>query len=163
MSFEVQVPTLQAMADRVGEGLRMHPWLVAERGDAVVGYAYGSVHRARAAYRWSVEVSVYVAAGAQRQGIGRLLYERLLAVVRLQGFHMAYAGITLPNPRSVALHESVGFTPVGVFPHAGHKHGTWHDVGWWYLALNAEADHPADPTPLAAIPDLTLADFTRCE
>src|SRR5205823_3664575 len=101
-----------------------------------------SRHSARAAYRWSVNASVYIDASQWRRGIGRGLYRSLFAILAAQGYVNAYAGITLPNPSSVGLHEAVGFTPVGVYRSVGYKFGRWHNVGWWELALR---DRPADP------------------
>jgi L-amino acid N-acyltransferase YncA len=119
VSFEVQVPSASEMATRIQEITTMFPWLVAERASEILGYAYASKHRERPAYQWSADVTVYVAAAAQRQGVGRQLYGQLLAILRRQGFRMAYAGITLPNPASVGLHEAMGFTPLGVFRNVG--------------------------------------------
>jgi phosphinothricin acetyltransferase len=88
---------------------------------------------------------VYVDEAYRRRGIARALYASLLALVRLQGFYSAHAGITLPNPASVALHEGFGFAPIGVYRAVGFKQGAWHDVGWWQLALRAAVDAPAEP------------------
>ena len=95
-----------------------------------MGYAYGSMHRERAAYRWSVETSAYVDPGAQRTGIGRALYRALFEALARKGFCNALAGIALPNEPSVAFHRSVGFEPIGVFTKVGRKFGAWHDVAW---------------------------------
>jgi len=149
-SFEEQAPDAAEMERRVRATLPTHPWLVAVEGDEerVVGYAYAGPVRSRPAYRWSVEVSVYVEAGARRRGVGRRLCGALLGVLETQGFCRAYAGITLPNPPSVALHEALGFRPVGTYRRVGFKHGAWHDVGWWQRSL-AEADEPAEPRSVA--------------
>src|SRR5579862_9520011 len=118
-SFELDPPTADAMRARIAAYLEHAPWLVCERDGGVAGYAYASKHRERLAYQWDVEVSVYVHERARRLGIGRGLYASLLKLLVLQGFFNAYAGITLPNRDSVALHESMGFTPVGVYSGAG--------------------------------------------
>jgi len=97
-----------------------------------------------------VEVSVYVAESDRRSGVGRALYTSLIECLRLQGFYNAYAGITLPNPASVALHENLGFQPVGVYKDVGFKLGQWHSVGWWSLAL--QDDSP--PTPPMTLTDI---------
>jgi phosphinothricin acetyltransferase len=143
ISFEVEAPDAAEMAARIDHKLPRFPWLVAEEGGAVIGYAYAGLHRERAAYAWSVEVSVYVADTARRRGVARRLYETLFGLLRRQGFRTAYAGITLPNPASVGFHEAMGFTPVGVYRNVGWKHGRWHDVGWWELPLGDDA--PAVP------------------
>jgi len=134
-SFETEVPSVDEIRRRIEAILPTHPWLVDDAADGVTGYAYASPHRARAAYRWAVEVSVYVDGRARRRGVARTLYEALLERLRAQGFALALAGITLPNAASVGFHESFGFRPVGVFPALGFKHGAWHDVGWWTLRL----------------------------
>lgn len=150
--FELAPPDEAEMARRIAEVGAAYPWLVAETdaGD-VVGYAYGTRHRARLAYQWCTEVSVYIREGNQRGGVGRRLYEPLLALLRLQGFVNAYAVITLPNPASVAFHEALGFAPVTVFRAVGHKLGAWHDVGWYLRVLQP---HPPVPSPPLAIADL---------
>jgi phosphinothricin acetyltransferase len=142
-SFEERAPDAAELAERM-EG--SHAWLVAEEEDEVVGFAYACPHRSRAAYRWSVDVSVYVAAGHQGEGHGRRLYEALFADLRERGFRVACAGITLPNEASVALHGRLGFEPVGVYRGIGWKAGAWRDVGWWQLELSPGAeDPPAEP------------------
>jgi L-amino acid N-acyltransferase YncA len=121
------------------------PWLVAEDDGGIVGYAYCSSYRTRPAYRWSVESSVYVRDNRQGQGIGRLLYARLLNEVRGLGYLIVQAGIAMPNEASVALHEAFGFRPVGVHTNIGNKFGSWHDVAWWQLQLADLPEHPAEP------------------
>lgn len=123
------------MRARIERTLPAYPWLVYERQGEVLGYAYGSRHAERAAYRWSADVSVYVRDDARRMGIGRALYSALLPLLCELGYHQAFAGITLPNAASVGLHQALGFTPVGMFRNVGYKLGTWHDVGWWQMAL----------------------------
>src|SRR4051812_47636168 len=132
------------MAGRMLEQPRL-PWLVASRDGAVVGYAYASRHRARRAYRWSVEVSVYLRESEQGRGTGRALYDELLDVLRGLGYVRALAGITLPNEQSVGLHEAMGFEPIGIFRGVGFKHGQWHDVGWWQLSLCDPTAAPEEP------------------
>lgn len=143
-SFEEMVPDVAEIARRMLAEPRL-PWLVACEADRVVGYAYASHHRARHAYRWSVDFSVYLDASAHRRGIGRLLYERLMQEVRTLGYVTAYAGIALPNDASVGLHEALGFVPVGVFRSVGYKHGAWRDVGWWQLPLTEPPSNPEEP------------------
>ncbi|MGH6619425.1 MAG: arsinothricin resistance N-acetyltransferase ArsN1 family B [Alphaproteobacteria bacterium] len=135
ISFEEVPPTVEEMAERVETTLRSYPYLVAENGGHVVGFAYASQHRARAAYRRSVDVTVYVAEHARGAGVGRALYGDLLPMLAERGFHAAFGGIALPNPGSVALHEAMGFEHVGVYREVGFKLGRWHDVGWWQRLL----------------------------
>jgi len=146
ISFEVEPPTYVEMHERIATTLRRLPWLVCERQGEVLGYVYASPHRARAAYQWSVDVSVYIQAKARRTGMGRALYHALFQLLSLQGFYQCFAGITLPNPASVGLHEALGFQPVGVYQAVGYKLGGWHDVGWWQRALQPRPSLPTPPT-----------------
>jgi L-amino acid N-acyltransferase YncA len=148
ISFEERAPSPDQLAERIERFQRSHLWLVAEDDDQLVGYAYACPHRERAAYRWAAEVSVYIDRERHRRGYGRALYGELLPQLAAQGFHLALAGVTLPNDASVALHESLGFTPVGVYRRIGYKLGSWWDVGWWQLSLR-EPDGdgpPAEPS-----------------
>lgn len=155
ISFEIDPPDGAEMARRVESiGVRF-PWLAFEDGGATHGYAYASPHRARPAYQWSAEVSAYVHENARRRGVARALYTSLFAVLRLLGYCNAYAGITLPNPASVGLHEALGFRRVGVFHDVGYKLGRWHDVGWWERPLGDRVEHPDPPRSMG---DVTRAD-----
>jgi L-amino acid N-acyltransferase YncA len=145
VSFETHAPTAQEMSDRIAKILRTHPWLVYENEGKVLGYAYASPHRERAAYRWAVDVSAYVREGHRRLGVGRSLYRSLLALLQLQGFYRALAGITLPNPGSIGLHQAMGFQPLGTYQNIGYKCGRWHDVMWFQLALRDCNGVPEDP------------------
>jgi L-amino acid N-acyltransferase YncA len=151
ISFEVSAPDREEMARRIVGVTASYPWLVCEVGGQVAGYAYATRHRERAAYRWSVDTSVYVSQTHWRSGIGRGLYVSLFRILAAQGYFNAYAGITLPNPASVALHEAVGFKPVGTYQRAGHKFGAWHDVAWWQMALREHEAAPAEPLDLANV------------
>jgi len=147
-SFEERAPTTEEMAERMRATLARTPWLVAEQDGTVVGYAYAGPHQQRPGYRWSVNISVYVAPRHSRRGIGRRLYDELLSILRRQGFVNAYAGITLPNAASVGLHESMGFVTVAVYPRVGFKFGRWHDTTWLHLRLVEEDTPPVgDPMP----------------
>ena len=144
-SFEMIPPDAVEMLARMQQTTKTHPWLVCEKDGAVIGYAYAGGHSARAAYVWSVNVTVYIAQSAQRSGVGRALYAALFDLLRRQGFYNAYAGITLPNAGSVGLHEAMGFRLVGIYEAVGYKFGAWRDVGWWHLPLQAK---PAGEPPL---------------
>jgi L-amino acid N-acyltransferase YncA len=151
VSFETEPPSVEEMERRISTTLTLHPWLVCDDARHVLGYAYASKHRERAAYRWSVDVSVYVREGRRGAGLGRALYTTLFAILRLQGFIRALAGITLPNAGSVGLHTSMGFEPVGVYRAIGFKCGQWHDVAWWQLALQSHEGEPAEPLELGRV------------
>ncbi len=150
ISFEEAAPTGNEMADRMRRVLARLPWLVAEdESGVVVGYAYASPHRERAAYRWSVDISVYIDPAWQRRGIGRLLYDDLLEWLRGHGFVNVYAGVSLPNPGSVALHEAIGMRRIGVYERVGYKLGEWRDVAWFGMRLSEPTtDPPAEPTSI---------------
>jgi phosphinothricin acetyltransferase len=145
ISFEERPPTEHELAARMERYTQTHPWLIAEDRDSVLGFAYGAPHRERAAYRWAVDVSVYVDGDERRRGLGRALYTMLLEQLEAQGFHVACAGITLPNDASVAIHELLGFELVGIYRGIGYKFGAWHDVGWWQLQLIAHGEQPPAP------------------
>jgi phosphinothricin acetyltransferase len=151
ISFEVTPPTADEMRGQMQDTLRRFPWLVVEDEGGVTGYAYGTTHRTREAYQWSVDVAVYVREGSHRRGVGRQLYSRLFPMLVEQGFVNAYAGITLPNEKSVGLHEAFGFSPIGIYRRVGYKLGGWHDVGWWHLELQPLPAAPQPPIPHSVI------------
>lgn len=153
ISFELVPPGPEEMAQRMTAVLERTPWLVCEC-DGIAGYAYATAHRERAAYQWSVDVSAYVRRNMHRRGIGRALYASLFAVLQLQGFRNAYAGITLPNPASEGMHRAMGFTRVGVYRQVGYKAGAWHDVEWLERPL---APHIVDPPPPTPLPQLAVS------
>ncbi len=156
VSFEVVPPPAAEMAGRIGKITGRFPWLVAEENGAVAGYAYASPHRDRAAYRWSADVTVYIHERFRRRGVGRALYTSLFALLRLQGYFKAYAGITVPNAGSTGLHEAMGFELVGIYRDVGYKTGVWRDVGWWGLTLQPPAKAPSEPRifpEIAALPE----------
>jgi phosphinothricin acetyltransferase len=141
-SFELTPPDAAEMKRRVSTVLSQYSWLVCETSGTVVGYVYATIHRERAAYRWSVDVAAYVRPDAHRRGIARALYSALFEILALQGYRNAYAGVTLPNPASVAMHEAMGFVRVGIYHQVGYKFGAWHDVAWFEKQL---AEHVVDP------------------
>jgi phosphinothricin acetyltransferase len=122
-----------------------YPWLVAQDCGEIVGLAYAGPWKAREAYGWSAESTVYVANGQHRRGIGRLLYDRLLTTLDAQGYRSTMGVIALPNQASVALHEASGFRHAGTLAAVGFKHGRWCDVGFWQRLSPGAADRPAGP------------------
>lgn len=147
-SFEEVAPDAAEMGRRIRETLTHTPWLVAEAEGRVVGYAYAGLHRQRAGYRWSVDVSAYIHADWQGKRVGRTLYDALLPMLLSQGFVNVYAGIALPNPASVSLHESIGMRRIGVYERVGWKFGAWHDVAWFGMRIGEPSEPPAEPIPL---------------
>lgn len=167
VSFEEAAPAVDEMERRIRAVTATYPWLLAvdfeglvneggpqldraqSGGGIVAGYVYASRHRERAAYRWSVEVTAYLHAAYRRLGIGTVLYRALFAILASQGFHRAYAGITLPNPASVGLHESLGFQQIALYREVGFKSGAWRDVSWWELPIGEPTSaEPSDPRPV---------------
>jgi phosphinothricin acetyltransferase len=145
VSFEIVPPDSAEMSGRIDKISRRFPWLVAEEDGAIAGYAYASPHRERAAYRWATDVTVYIHERFRRRGVARALYTSLFALLRLQGYCKAYAGITVPNPGSTGLHAAMGFELVGIYRGEGYKAGSWHDVSWWELTLQKPAGPPPEP------------------
>lgn len=145
ISFELEAPTVDAMRARIVSTLERLPWLVSvDENGKVDGYVYASKHRERAAYQWSVDVTAYVRSDSRGRGIGKGLYKALFKELKALGYTQAFAGIALPNIASVALHESIGFEPIGVYRKVGFKLDTWHDVGWWQCAIQ-ELAQPYPP------------------
>lgn len=149
ITFEEEAPSAADMEGRIAKVGASYPWLVAEEDGEVLGYAYASKHRERAAYRWSLETSIYIERESRGRGLGCALYGALIPILREMGIESLYGGITLPNPRSVAIHARFGFEPLCTFARVGFKRGAWHDVGWMALRLRgAEAAGAAPQEPI---------------
>ncbi|MFI5186520.1 MAG: GNAT family N-acetyltransferase [Chitinophagales bacterium] len=144
-TFETEVPTVAAFKERIDTYLQNWPWLVCEVNEVIAGYAYGAKHRERLAYQWSLESSVYIHDDYQRAGVAKALYTALIDILKLQGFRNLYAVINLPNDKSVAFHEHMGFEYFATYKNAGYKLGRWKNVGWWQLQLNEYSIDPAPP------------------
>ena len=145
ISFEEEAPDAADIKRRME--FPLHPWLVAEEGERLLGYASSSAYHRRRAYRWTVETSVYLAAEVQGRGLGRQLLSRLLELITAQGYVTAIAAIALPNPVSVALHERLGFARAGLYRGVGFKLGEWTDVGLWQRDLAPRTRAPEEPRP----------------
>ena len=135
ISFESNPPDAAEMGKRIKTALQSYAWLVAEIEGIVVGYAYGSQHRSREAYQTSCDVAVYVDPRFAGQGVGRLLYQSLFLQLKARNLHASFAGIALPNDASIGLHQSTGFTSIGVYREVGRKLGAWRDVQWFQRLL----------------------------
>jgi len=143
VSFETEVPSVEDFTQRIMGNQESCPWLVYESGGLIAGYAYASKHRDRAAYQWSLESSVYVNEGFRQQGIATKLYQTLFQILKYQGCRNLYAGITLPNEKSVNFHQKMGFNKIADYKNIGYKFNSWHAVGWYELQLNDYSDAPA--------------------
>jgi L-amino acid N-acyltransferase YncA len=150
-TFETELPGVDAMRERMLTRLRHYPWIVWEENGRVLAYAYASRFRERAAYDWIAETSIYVHADARRRGIARRLYGALLDAMRLQGINQAVGVITLPGTSSVTMHESMGFTPAGVWRSSGYKLDAWWDVGVWQLELQSPENPPRSVVSFAQL------------
>lgn len=150
VSFEEIAPGHEEMAKRIaGDGSGLHPWLVAEIDGRVLGYASSANFRSRPAYRWTVETGVYLAPQAQGRGLGRELMERMLDLLTRQNFTGVVAGITLPNPASIALHEKLGFTPCATYRETGFKLGHWRTVQVFARDLAPRLNPPLELRPFS--------------
>jgi L-amino acid N-acyltransferase YncA len=151
-SLEERAPDENEIARRIEQISPRYPWLVAEQDGTVIGYAYGSAHRERAAYRWAAEATVYIDRANHRRGVASALYGALFELLGRQGLQVVCAGITLPNDASVGLHEAFGFELIGIYRRIGWKFGQWRDVGWWQLELAPRsAQSPREPGPPARL------------
>ncbi len=142
-TFEYELPSPEEFAGRITETLKSHPYLVAEEG-RLLGYAYAHRFQARDAYQWGAELSIYLDRAATGRGLGRTLYERLIAILAKQEVRTVYGCVTTPNVPSEKLHERLGFRKVAHFARAGYKNGNWHDVIWFAKAIAAYDE----PSPL---------------
>lgn len=151
ITFEYEVPTAAEFSERIQTITNEYPWLVCLQNNQIVGYAYAHKHRNRTAYNWSTESTIYIAEGAHRKGIARILYDTLFAILKLQGYVNVYAGVLVPNEKSEGLHAAMGFKEIGNFTKIGYKLGKWHDVKWFELHL---IEHPDTPTPLKTLQEI---------
>lgn len=149
-TFELEPPELGVFRERVLKTLENYPWLVFEEQGIIKGYCYAGPHRSRPAYQWSVESSVYIDKLYQGQSIGKRLYEKMLSLLKKQGFANVYAGITLPNDPSVAFHRSFGFQKIGTYEKVGYKMDQWRDVAWFVLRLTEDSS-PKPPIPFSKL------------
>ena len=145
ISFETEIPPLDQFEKRIEKCLQKYPWLVCTIDELISCYVYASIHREREAYQWTCECSVYVRSQYRGRGIGKIMYDTLFHILRMQGFKNVYAGITLPNEASIKLHEKCGFERFATYENIGYKLGGWKTVGWWRLQINDYDQKPAPP------------------
>ncbi|HEX6191262.1 MAG TPA: GNAT family N-acetyltransferase [Chitinophagaceae bacterium] len=161
LTFETEVPGEKDFAERINSYLQNWPWLVCELDGKIAGYAYASRYRERTAYQWSVECSVYIHDEHLRSGVASELYTTLFAFLQYQGYNNVYAVINLPNDRSVAFHEKIGFTYFATYENVGYKLGKWKNVGWWQLKLNEYINEPPAPIPFSMVPITIIQKLLR--
>ena len=150
-SFETEVPGTEIFWQRVSKVLSDTPWLVCEWDGKIVGYAYASQHRSRAAYDWSRELSVYVHPDFRKRNIATALYQTTIDILRLQGYCNVLAGITLPNPKSETFHQNFGFETIGIYKKVGYKFGAWRDTHWLQLFIGDPEQGAPELKPLNRI------------
>ena len=153
VTFETVVPSVLEFNKRVRGVIENFPWLVCEINGENVGYAYASKHRERAAYQWSVDVTIYINPQYHRKHIATALYTALIEILKIQGYYSAYAGVSLPNLKSEGFHESFGFKSVGVFHNVGYKFDEWRDVKWYELTISEYPKNPAKTITINEIKD----------
>lgn len=152
ITFAAVAPAAEDYAVRMADD--RFPFLVAEEAGRVTGFVYAAPFRQKEAYRWDVELTIYLAPGFEGRGAGAALMAECLRILAAQGYLNAYSCITLPNERSVGLHRRFGFRELGVFPKTGHKLGEWHDVIWMGKALGDFSQAPGEPLPVSTLPEL---------
>jgi phosphinothricin acetyltransferase len=153
ITFEYEVPSLDEFTKRLSIIARHYPVLVCEVDGAIVAYCYGSTHRVKTAYQWSVESTIYVAEAYHHKGIAAIMYTCLFDILRLQGFINVYAGVSVPKGQSDRFHHKYGFKELCTFEKIGYKHGLWHDLKWFEYILSERIDNPPAPIPISKIQD----------
>lgn len=153
ITFEYDVPSIEEFTKRVEDVYETYPYLVCEINNQIAGFAYAHRHMQRDAYKWNVELSIYLSSTAQGKGIGTALYTALLELLKKQNLQKAISCITLPNDKSMALHKKFGFTEMGLFHQAGYKCDAWHDVIWLSKDLNNHEINPNDWIVIEEIPE----------
>lgn len=152
VTFEYELPTEQAFAERIAGIAADYPYLVWEEDGEPVGYAYAHRHAERAAYQWGAELSIYLDRDHTSCGMGKVLYEILMELLKLQGVRTVYGCVTVPNERSEGLHETMGFRRIGVFRGTGYKSGAWRDVAWFEKQILSGEE---EPTPIRSFSEVS--------
>jgi phosphinothricin acetyltransferase len=147
VSFEIIPPTAEEMRLRIRQTLSIATWLVYEIDGEIAGFAYGTRHRPREAFRWSADVAIYLDERFHKRGVGQALYSQLIRMLTEMGYYNVYAGIVMSNPASIKFHENFGFKLVSVYRSIGFKLGQWHDLGWWHLKLREPVGVPEEIRP----------------
>ena len=149
ITFEYELPSVRAFAQRISDTLEGYPYLVCEEAGEAIGYAYAHRHQERAAYQWNAELSVYLDRTHLSKGLGTKLYQALIELLLLQNVKTVYGCVTIPNEKSEALHASMGFRRIGTFRSTGYKNGSWRDVCWFEKQI---APYENEPQPLRLLP-----------
>ena len=142
ITFEYTVPTLEEFRERIRKTLTKYPYLVAVQEAEILGYAYASEFKNRAAYDWAVETTIYVKQDSRKSGVGKKLYQALEEVLKRQNICNLYACIAYPNPGSIGFHEHLGYQTIGHFSKCGYKFETWYDMIWMEKMIGEHDQHP---------------------
>ena len=161
ITFEYTLPDVSAFSDRIRQVTAIYPWLVYEENGQIWGYTYAHRQMEREAYQWNAELTVYLDQRYTSRGIGKQLYSVLLTLLKHMGIQTVYAGVTLPNEKSVGLHKSLGFRMTGIYYRTGYKCGKWHDVAWFEKALSVGYPTPQPILPLPEADPEKLKMFLR--
>ena len=145
VSFELEAPDVEEFRQRIHDISAQFPYLVGEVQGQILGYVYCHPYRERLAYQWAVEVTIYLAPAGQGKGLGRVLYEAMENILRLQGIAMLYSCITVGNDHSIKMHEALGYRLIGTFTNSGYKNGQWLDTVWLEKQLQ---ECPSEPAPI---------------
>ena len=156
ISFEITAPSLSEFEGRIENILKGYPYVVCERDGVLIGYAYAQRQRAREAYDWNAELSVYVDEKYHGRGIGKALYNAVMDVLKLQNMKTVYGAVAIPNERSNRLHESLGFSVLGIFHKTGFKHGKWHDVMWFEKKIG---EYDVNPSKVKTLGELDTVEL----
>lgn len=151
ITFEYEVPSLEEFTLRVKKISSRYPYLVAEENEKIVGYAYASKFKERAAYDWAVETSIYIDESKKNKGIGKLLYQTLEEKLKVQNVTNLCACISYPNPGSICFHESFGYKTVAHFHQCGYKFHSWYDMIWMEKFINEHIENQESFIPINQI------------
>ncbi len=165
ITFENDVPSIEEMAERIASVQKTYPWIVAEQENSIIGYAYASALRSRAAYQWCAELSVYLDPEQAGHGYGAWLYDALMQLLRLQGIRVVYGVVAVPNAASERLHQRFGFKQAGLLTRCGYKLGQWIDVAYYEKRLIEDESRPDPIKPVGTLDQSTvrqlLTDFSK--
>ncbi len=151
ITFEYTLPSIEEFRERISNIISFYPYIVCEKDDEPIGYAYAHRHMERVAYQWNAELSVYIKKNFTSKGLGKILYSALMEILKLQGIRTVYGCVTVPNEKSEALHTGLGFRQIGIYRNAGYKNGEWRDVCWYEKQIGDYNQKPLSIVSLRTI------------
>lgn len=151
ITFEYEVPTISEFESRIAKVLKKYPYIVAEKNGKIIGYTYATTFRERVAYNWGLETTIYLSPKAKGQNIGKQLYQKLEAILKLQNITNLVASITYPNPESISFHEKCGYKKIAHFTKCGYKKGRWYDMIFMEKMIN---EHTIPAPEIIYLPNL---------